>query len=218
MGVVQHRAPQHIDAPAKETPGGDPETRHIQDSIFSISDSTDLSSLNEIRLPIPQPKNICPEMKELPQWVLWRSEKRDGKPTKVPYHPKGYKASSNKPRTWSPFQAVWSKYQAGGFDGIGFVFSDQDDFIGVDLDHILDESGNVKESEQWVLDVLDRLQGSYTELSPSGDGLHVIVRGSLPEPGGNDGKPGGDPHLEIYYSGRYFTITGDLWSNGDAND
>ena len=169
-----------------------------------------------MKWPVPQPENIHPEMKDLPQWVLWRSEERDGKLTKVPYHPAGYKASSTKPKTWSPFQAVWSKYQAGGFDGIGFVFSDQDDFIGIDLDHILDESGNVKKSEPWAADVIRKLSGSYTELSPSGDGLHIIIKGQIPR-SGSDGKPGSQPHIEMYQSDRYFTITGHLWSKNNAD-
>jgi putative DNA primase/helicase len=192
-----------------------PKAGRSSDSIF-LKDSMH-SGLSNFCRPIIE--NIPNEMKKLPQWVLWKFElDKNNRWTKVPYHPKPYRASSNKPRTWSTFKAVWIAYQAGGFDGVGFVFSENDEFIGIDLDHIFDADGNVKESEPWALDVLEQLKGSYTELSPSGEGLHIIVRGSLPEPGGNDGKPGGQPHLEIYQSGRYFTITGHLWSNDNADN
>jgi putative DNA primase/helicase len=169
--------------------------------------------------PTPKPENIPDELKALDQWVLWRSEKKNkkGELTKVPYQPNGRRASSTNPRTWSSFKDVMAAYLTWRFDGIGFVFTEQDDFIGVDLDHVLSTDRAVKKSEPWALDVLEQLQGSYTEVSPSGDGLHIMVRGRLPEPGGNDGKPGADPHLEIYQSGRYFTFTGHLWSNGNAD-
>lgn len=168
--------------------------------------------------PEPIIQNIPDELKALDQWVLWKSEfiPKDNRWTKVPYHPDGYKASSTNPKTWSPFQAVWNKYQAGKFDGIGFVFTEHDDFIGIDLDHILDGSGNVKKSEQWAMDVIRKLAGSYSELSPSGDGLHIIIKGQIPK-SGNDGKPGNQPHIEMYKSGRYFTFTGRLWSKNNGS-
>jgi putative DNA primase/helicase len=166
----------------------------------------------------PSIYNIPDELKALPQWVLWRKESdAKGRPTKVPYQPNGRKASSTNPKTWFPFQKVLKRYQSGSFDGIGFVFSENDDFIGVDLDHILDDAGNVKESEPWAADVIRKLSGSYMELSPSGDGLHIIIKGQIPR-SGNDGKPGNKPHLEMYSSGRYFTITGHLWSNDNADN
>src|SRR5829696_6807830 len=103
-------------------------------------------------------------MKDLRQWLCWRFEERDGKPTKVPYDPRtGEKAVS--------------ECKKHGYDGLGFVFTPEDDLCGVDLDKCLDpETG---ELEGWAQKVIGELD-SYTEISPSGTGVHVLVRGELP--------------------------------------
>lgn len=82
-------------------------------------------------------ENIPPELRELPQWLLWRRELRGDKPTKIPYQPCGIKnAKSNDPATWCNFEEAIAV--ADKFDGIGFVFSPNDPFIGIDLDHCVD--------------------------------------------------------------------------------
>jgi len=136
-----------------------------------------------------------------PQWVTWRSETRapdDSKPTKVPYNVRtGEKASTTDPRTWSPFEAACAA--ADGYDGIGYVFAPDDPHVGIDLDGCRDpETGAI---EAWAVDILGDTR-SYTEVSPSGEGLHVYVLGSLP-PGRRRHGP-----VEMYDQGRYFTVTG----------
>ena len=85
------------------------------------------------------------------------------------------------------------------YDGIGFVFTVEDPFCGVDLDGCLDpETGEV---EPWALKIVEQLD-SYTEISPSGTGLHVLVRAELPEGGNRKGR------IEMYDRGRFFTVTG----------
>ncbi len=86
--------------------------------------------------------------------------------------------------------------------GVGFVMSKDDDLVGVDLDNAITEDGMVK---QWAWDIVREL-GSYCELSPSGRGLHVWVRGKLPA-GGSRIKVE-DGLLEVYDQARYFTVTG----------
>src|SRR3990167_447319 len=73
-------------------------------------------------------------MRTCNQWVLWKTVTRNGEPTKVPFQVNGSEAKSNTPATWTEFNAVVKRYGQGGFDGIGFMFSAQDDFVGVDLD------------------------------------------------------------------------------------
>lgn len=146
---------------------------------------------------------IPPDLKALAQWVCWRIEDRDGKPTKVPKSPKnGGNARADTAATWGTFeQAVkyWQAHQGNGVAGIGFVFSAGDPYTGVDLDKCrVPESGEV---EPWARKIITRLN-SYTEVSPSGQGVHILVKGNLP-PGGN--RKG---HLEMYDRGRYFTMTG----------
>lgn len=145
--------------------------------------------------------NIPDELKARPQWVVWREEKRQGKLTKVPYSPKsGYKAKSDTHATWSSWEAAVSAYQDGhNYAGIGYVFTDDDNMTGIDLD----KCGDGKQFEPWALDIVEEM-ASYTEKSPSGRGLHIIVKGKLPPDGRRKGK------VEMYDQLRYFTMTGDV--------
>jgi len=139
-------------------------------------------------------------MRELRQWLAWREEERDGKLTKVPYSPRtGQRADSTAPETWASYDEAVKAYRAHGYDGIGFVFTPEDDLCGVDLDKCLDpETG---ELEGWAQEVIEELD-SYTEISPSGTGVHVLVRGELPAGRKRKGR------FEAYDRGRYFTVTG----------
>ncbi|WP_224338252.1 hypothetical protein [Haloprofundus halobius] len=137
---------------------------------------------------------------ERDQWVCWRSEKRGGKSTKIPVGPGvGSFASSTDSETWSDFETALEYHQRGQADGLGFVFTDEDPIVGVDLDDCRDpESGEVDEDAQ---DIIERLD-SYTEVSPSGSGFHVLVQGELPEGRNRRGK------IECYDNARFFTVTG----------
>jgi hypothetical protein len=136
--------------------------------------------------------NIPAELRERRQWVLWRREEREGKPTKVPYRATAprLKAKATDPATWGTFEQALSRVNEA--DGIGYVFAPDDPFCGVDFDEI----------NPTVLEVVGTL-GSYTERSVSGTGLHIIVRGRLNGQGNRKGK------FEVYDQARYFVMTGD---------
>ncbi len=155
------------------------------------------------------PGNIPEEMRRRPQWVVWKEERRDGKPTKVPYVAGGAgKASSTDPRTWRSFEEAAQAHRTGRYDGIAFVFAEDDPYAGVDLDGCRNpETGEIA---SWALEIVEQLD-SYTEISPSGAGVHIILRGNLPP-----GRRGwGDGH-GLYDSGRYFTITGNRLAGAPA--
>jgi hypothetical protein len=139
-------------------------------------------------------------IRDLRQWLCWRIEERDGKPTKVPYSPlTDEKASSTDPETWASYSEAEEAYREHGYGGIGLVFSKDDPFCGVDLDGFLNpETGEI---EEWAKELIEHLD-SYTELSPSGTGVHVLVIANLPPGGRHKGK------VEVYDSGRFFTVTG----------
>ena len=146
--------------------------------------------------------NVPDELKHYDQFVNWKWETRDGKRTKPPYDPKtGKRASHSDPSTWGTFEdAVKGLDQ--GFDGIGFVFTEDDPFCGIDLDKCRDPiSGKV---EPWAVKIIKDFD-SYTEISPSKTGLKIFIRGKLPG-GGLKTK-----HLEVYDRLRFFTITGDRY-------
>jgi primase-polymerase (primpol)-like protein len=70
----------------------------------------------------------------------------------------------------------------------------------VDLDDCRDpETGT---GANWATAIIDQLD-SYTEVSPSGTGYHVLIDGELPD--GRNRK--GD--VELYESARFFTVTGE---------
>lgn len=146
--------------------------------------------------------NFPSELTERNQWVAWKSVVRAGaeKPTKQPLDPKCNRlASTTDPQTWSSFDGALAKWKRGEADGIGFVFTADDPFVGVDLDGCRDRvTGEIEVWAKAIVELLD----SYSEISPTGTGLHVICRGELPPGRRRRGK------IEMYSDGRYFTMTG----------
>lgn len=160
------------------------------------------------------------ELQSLLQWCNFKIEKRteaDEKPTKVPYHPKNYRASSKKSATWSSHEAVVHACRiANLFTGIGFFFNGQV-YSGIDIDDCVDENGNIT---GWAWEII-RLLDSYTEYSTSGTGVHIVVKGllqikTLDEDGieyikgwKNNLQVGHVPKgkLELYSERRFFVVT-----------
>ncbi len=144
---------------------------------------------------------IPAELLERPQWVVWQPVERGGKITKPPFMgtaPDTH-ASTTDPSTWCTYADAVAAVEAGAASGAGFVFTGDDDFVGIDFDKCRDpETGEVDQSVAELISVLD----SYSEVSPSGTGVHVIARGCLPGPGRKRAD------IEIYDRGRYFTMTG----------
>ena len=147
---------------------------------------------------------IPEELKELDQWVVYRLEYQPDKekPTKPLFQANGERASSTDPETWCTFKEVCGAYETGSFEGIGFVFTKNDPYCGIDLDNCKNLETDIIET--WAKDWVDKLQ-SYTEYSPSNTGIHIIVKGNLPS---ETGKKKGD--YEMYDHSRYFTFTGNL--------
>jgi putative DNA primase/helicase len=148
-----------------------------------------------------RPENVPTELKARRQWVVWRHEERDSKATKIPYRPANpeARASATDLMTWGTFREAQTACERGEADGIGFVFSSGDPYAGVDLDGCRDPKTG--EIERWAAKTVDRLDG-YAEVSPSGTGVHVIVRGKAPN------RRRGP--LEMYSSERFFTVTGEV--------
>jgi hypothetical protein len=145
--------------------------------------------------------NIPEQLRQCPRWVVWRREKRHRKFTKVPYNARtGKKASSTDRATWSTFAEATAAYATGRYSGIGFVLSDDDGIFGIDLDKCRNrETGAL---EPWAQDEVNGMK-TYTEGSPSGDGVHMFGIGKLPPGGRRKGR------IEVYESARYLTVTGD---------
>ena len=147
---------------------------------------------------------IPSELKALPNWVCYRYFYDDGidKYRKMPINPRDMEpAKSNDPTTWTDYDtAVRASEEC---DGIGFMFSNSP-YFGVDIDGVRDEIERYKAGEDTIIaEFVDTLQ-SYTELSRSGNGIHIICRGKLPPSGRRKGN------VEMYENGRFFVMTGNV--------
>lgn len=147
-------------------------------------------------------KDMPLELRNLPQWVVWRLEDLNAKkPTKVPYDCKtGKRASHSDPNTWSNFDVALSALNTGMYNGIGFVLSEEDPYTFIDFDES-DKPENWERHNK----IASHFQ-SYAEISPSGRGLHIIVKGSVPCGRKRNG-------IEIYSSHRYMTMTGNVYKD-----
>lgn len=153
---------------------------------------------------IKAPPAVPQELIERAQWVVWRYETREGdpKPTKVPYSPgSGRRAKSTDSSTWGTYRQACSVWRNRSYDGVGFVFSASDPYCGIDLDGCYDPTtGALSELAEEILATLQ----TYAEFSPSGTGIHIFVKASLPAAGRRRDALG----IEIYQQNRFFTVTG----------
>ncbi|PUE41421.1 AAA family ATPase [Limnohabitans sp. Bal53] len=154
---------------------------------------------------------IPQELKAQKRWAPWKavwSEKR-GKYDKIPCHVNGHGISTAKPEQWFTYAEALQAYAnaADRYAGLGYVMTGPHDLVGIDLDNCIKRE-KVKpwaeKIEPWAQEIIDQAR-SYTELSPSGTGLRIFVRGTVPDDWTN--------HIvgvEIYagHQGRFLTVSG----------
>ncbi len=157
-----------------------------------------------------QPDGIPDELKASANWLVWKYvEEVDAETGEVDWDkpPRnartGGLASSTNPKTWAPFEVALAAYLKGGLDGIGFVLhcrpGDDEVIVAIDLDHCRDpQSGAI---EPWAQKIIEGIN-SYTEVSPSGTGIRIFLRGPRLERGRKKGP------VEVYCTARYVTCTG----------
>lgn len=138
------------------------------------------------------------------QWVCWRltPDKSGGKDRKMPFDPKtGKAAKSNDTSTWGTYDSAAEALDHYGYTGIGYMFSADDGYVGVDIDHCYDPQKH--EFSEMAKAIIEH-QATYTEFSPSGTGVHLLFKGQKPKGGCRNTQTG----VEMYDGGRYFTVTG----------
>lgn len=134
--------------------------------------------------------NVPDELKRQNNWVCWSGDK-------LPKNPHtGGNAQSNNKDTWSDFETAVKAVDKYHFNGIGFMFSPP--YFGVDLDKCID-------NQDFIDEFVESLQ-SYTEYSTSGNGIHIICKGKLPEGARRRGN------VEMYSERRYFIVTGNIYN------
>ena len=152
----------------------------------------------------------CPdELRSLPGWLMWRFEQVPGeaKPRKVPYYAGGRKRSGTQ---GSPedvahlvtFEAAVSAAARKGFDGVGIATLPQNNVTIIDFDRAIVKGELLAEVDRACI-------GSYAEFSPSGEGVHLVVKGSWPNKKNHGDKA--DPSaygVETFHSKGFVTWTG----------
>lgn len=146
---------------------------------------------------------LLEELKALPQWVCWKLKDVNGNWQKIPYQPDGQaKASTTAKKTWCSFDEALDAYNNGRVDGVGFVFTREDNYVGVDVDKCYDpETGRFNHSAEHCLDTASQ---TYAEWSPSGKGIHIIGKGRKPRDAHSKDTASG---VEVYEHKRFFTMT-----------
>ena len=147
---------------------------------------------------------------ERDQWVLWKKvthpESKSGE-TKVPVGANGRATSIMNKKCFKPFERAYNSYinNQDLFDGIGFIFTEDDPFVGIDLDSCHRWNG-------WQ-EIVKKC-ASYAEISPSKTGIHIIMEGVTPGES-HSFKIGSHANggIEIYDANRYLTMSLDPLEN-----
>jgi putative DNA primase/helicase len=151
--------------------------------------------------PEPLPVNferIPARLRDKRQFVVWAYQQVDDELKKPPFDPRtGRLASVAKSTSWGSLADAKRAYDTGNYAGIGIVLTRESGIVGIDLDHCVEEGHLSKEAGQ----IIDSL-ASYTEVSPSGTGIHILLEGRLPGPYRRRGK------VEMYEELRYLSLTG----------
>jgi hypothetical protein len=146
-----------------------------------------------------EPIVVPDDMAELSRWAVWRMEMG----RKVPYQTNGARASCTNTSHWRDLGAAQETLSSGTFSGLAFAFFKEDGLVGIDLDDSLDMRGDLHPAFRGVV---ERFADTYIEISPSGNGLKIWARGSLPANVGQVTLEAGG--VEMYDHARYFTFTG----------
>lgn len=136
------------------------------------------------------------ELRELNQWVC--ASKSSKAPMRT-WERKGARISC--PDDWDCFDNAVKSVELGNYDNVGFVMNDNG-YVIIDIDDCFTDGGMTELAEE-VASMLD----SYTEISRSGTGLHIVVKGDIPFEGRNNHLKG----IEIYKSKRYIIMTGNMF-------
>lgn len=166
--------------------------------------------------------NVPPLMKAIPNWIVWRSEYREGKdgkeyPTKIPYvaHRLLERAAVDDPASFCSYRKALDVYEldrrepAFGLSGLGFVF-DGNGICGIDLDNAILPDGTFLPE---FIPIREAFQETYQELSPSGKGIHILLFCETNPWKNGRSRQWIDEHgikheVGFFFAGKFFTMTG----------
>lgn len=140
------------------------------------------------------------------RFVNYKIVVKGSRKTKIPYTINNTPASSTDPDTWSTYDDVAMALDNGSnrFDGYGIIFKPDQRLVGIDIDHCMMD-GKIQHEQKKVIEKLIKEADTYTEVSPSGEGLHLFL--IIEEKEGLDTTIHKKAPYEVYTQGRYFTVT-----------
>lgn len=158
-------------------------------------------------------KYIPETLKQINNWILWKkeevvNEKGESKTTKIPINAKTYgKAMSNNPSTWCSYDYAVKRFSKEKVDGIGFMLPEDESITMIDLDHCIN-NGKLNEFAE---NVMSRFKDTYAEISQSGEGIHIFVKGKVQKSIKNS-------KIEIYSKTRFCALTGNAIQSFDLQN
>lgn len=177
------------------------------------------------RFIIPEPQEIPEELRKWPNWVVWRygGKRPDGSRPKVPLSRDSDPISITDPHNWRTFEEAYGELREAAEQswwvprGLGLVITGTGLAV-VDYDGVLDKNGELVPEVDVLADYINSdAKATYTEISPSGTGLHVWYASFPPAMNGRSSKltlgkrkDGRRVGIEVYGSSdkRYLTVTG----------
>ena len=125
-------------------------------------------------------------------------------------------ASPTDSSTWGTYEQAVNACKQYNYSGIGFVFTAESEYCGIDIDHCIDANGEINKNALDIVDTMD----SYAEISPSGTGVHIIYKGKVHDEWKKKktNALGEGVHLEMYQKDRYFTVTENRFNTSDVNE
>jgi putative DNA primase/helicase len=160
--------------------------------------------------------NLPAALKARKQWLLWKFKppaKPGGKPIKAPFYAsgntrRGVQGSDADRAGLVTFEGAIDVAARLKMDGVGFAFLPGDGLIGIDIDGAIDvETGEISERAQAIIAACN----SYTELSVSKTGVHIIVEGEI-----DKSFKSNDVGVEVFCGSQYFICTGARWPETPA--
>lgn len=157
----------------------------------------------------PIDANVPDELKQQDRWLIWEwtRDTEKGKWDKPPLRVDGSSGSSTNSKAWATYQDAMRACAMRNYDGIGYAMGkDGCGLIGVDIDNCRNpDTGELTAFAQKIVDDM----ATYTEVSPSGEGVKMWLKGKFDEAQSAQWRSKDKAKdLEVYYKGRYFTVTG----------
>lgn len=151
-------------------------------------------------------------MRTLPNWILWKLETVNGHITKVPYSALYHgRASSTNPKTWTAFEDVARVFESSDeYNGIGFVFTEETGIVFIDIDHCIDEDGEV---DSRYSDIVPKFENTFVDYSQSGTGVHIFAKGTVPNSFRNNKS-----NVEMYIGRQFVAMTGNAINEKDVSN